>query len=138
MLSGDIRMAASDTVFSQHEVKLSVEGIDRMYLNVYVPWLQTERGVVQVFRGHRGLPMPSAALMNPMSRDFVAKLEGFVAQHEIPLVQFRKGQRKDEAMAEHLRDVKAAGHDRVGVIRGRPQDGAVYQGAQLDTPYAAN
>jgi hypothetical protein len=34
-----------------HHVKLSVEGIDRMYLNVYVPWLQTERGVVQFFRG---------------------------------------------------------------------------------------
>jgi len=30
-------------------------------------------------------------------------LEGFVAQHEIPLVQFRRGQRKDEVMAEHLR-----------------------------------
>jgi hypothetical protein len=86
-----------------HHVKLSVEGIDRMYLNVYVPWLQTERGVVQFFRGHRGQLLPSAALMNPMSRDFVAKLEGFVAQHEIPLVQFRKGQRKDEVMAEHLR-----------------------------------
>ena len=28
--------------------------------------------------------------------------------------------------------------NRVGVIRGRPQDGAVYQGAQLDTLYAAN
>jgi len=27
-----------------------------------------------------------------MSRNFVAKLEGFVAEHEIPLVQFRKGQ----------------------------------------------
>ena len=74
-----------------HHVKLSVEGIDRMYLNVYVPWLQTEQGVVQFFRGHRGQPLPSAALMSPISRSFVAKLEGFVAQHEIPLVQFRRG-----------------------------------------------
>jgi hypothetical protein len=39
--------------------------------------------------------------MSPMSRSFVAKLEGFAAQHEIPLVQFRKGQRKDTVMAEH-------------------------------------
>ena len=31
-------------ILGQH-VKLSVEGIDRMYLNVYVPRLQTERGV---------------------------------------------------------------------------------------------
>ena len=84
-------------------VKLAVEGIDRMYLNIYVPQLQSERGVVRFFREHRGQPLPSAALMSPISRTFVAKLESFVAQHEIPLVQFRKGQRKDTVMAEQLR-----------------------------------
>src|ERR1700692_4554709 len=78
-------------------VKLTVEGIDRMYLNVYVPRLQTEQGVVWFFREHRGQPLSSAALMSPMSRGFVAKLEGFVAEHEIPLVQFRKGQRREGA-----------------------------------------
>jgi hypothetical protein len=31
-------------------VRLSVEAIDRMYLNVYVPQLQAELGVVQVSR----------------------------------------------------------------------------------------
>jgi len=86
-----------------HHVKLSVEGIDRMYLNVYVPKLQHEQGIVWFFREHRGLPVPSAAVMSPMSRNFVAKLESYAAQHELPLVQFRKGQRKDEVMAEHLR-----------------------------------
>jgi len=86
-----------------HHVKLSVEGIDRMYLNVFVPRLQHELGIVGFFREHRGQPLPSAALMQPMSRAFVAKLESFTAQHEIPLVQFRKGQRKDEVMKEHLR-----------------------------------
>src|ERR1700682_4676567 len=85
-----------------HHVKLSVEGIDRMYLNVYVPRLQAELGIVQFFREHRGQPLPSAALMKPMSRGFVAALDRFVAQREIPLVQFRKGQRKDAVMAEHL------------------------------------
>jgi len=40
-------------ILGQH-VKLSVEGIDRMYLNVYVPRLQTERGVVWFFREHPG------------------------------------------------------------------------------------
>jgi hypothetical protein len=85
-----------------HHVKLSVEGIDRMYLNVYVPCLQSEQGIVRFFREHRGQPLPSAALMNPMTRSFVAALERFVAQREIPLVHFRKGQRKDEVMAEYL------------------------------------
>ena len=36
-------------ILSRH-VKLSVEGIDRMYLNVYVPKLQHEQGIVWFFR----------------------------------------------------------------------------------------
>jgi hypothetical protein len=89
-------------IVKQH-VKLTVDGIDRMYLNVYVPGLQYERGIVRFFREHRGQPLPSAALMSPMTRGFVADLEDFVARHDIPLVQFEKGQRKDTVMAEHLR-----------------------------------
>jgi hypothetical protein len=64
-------------IISRH-VQLTVEGIDRMYLNVFVPGLQYEQGIVQFFRTHRGQPLPSAALMSPMTRDFVAKLEDFV------------------------------------------------------------
>jgi hypothetical protein len=44
-------------ILNEH-VKLSVEGIDRMYLNVYVPRLQAERGIVWFFREHRGRPPP--------------------------------------------------------------------------------
>jgi hypothetical protein len=89
-------------IINRH-VKLTVEGIDRMYLNIYVPGLQYEQGIVGFFREHRGQPLPSAALMSPMTRRFVAKLEDFVARHGIALVQFRPGQRKDAVMAEHLR-----------------------------------
>jgi hypothetical protein len=106
------------TILNDH-VKLSVEGIDRMYLNVYVPWLQTELGIVQFFRKHRGQPLPSAALMEPMSRRFVAALEAFVVLHEVPLVQFRKGQRKDQVMAEHLRKF---GKDEGVVFVGKAQE----------------
>src|SRR6266436_5765144 len=105
-----------------HHVALSVEGIDRMYLNVYVPLLQSELGVVRFFRDHRGQPLPSAVLMSPMSRRFVAALEAFVAGHEVPLVQFRKGQRKDQMMTEHLRTF-------------RKEEGVVFVGkAQEKTP----
>src|SRR5438876_9145211 len=76
-------------IVSRH-VKLAVEGIDRMYLNVFVPGLQYEQGIVRFFRYHRGQPLPSAALMSPMSRSFVTTLEDFAAQHRVPLIQFRK------------------------------------------------
>src|SRR5437764_3636192 len=102
-----------------HHVKLAVEGIDRMYLNVFVPRLQHEMGIVGFFREHRGQPLPSAALMQPMSRGFVAKLESFAAQREIPLVQFRKGQRKDDVMKEHLRKF---GKDEGVVFVGKAQE----------------
>ena len=86
-------------IVSRH-VRLTVEGIDRMYLNVFVPGLQYEQGIIRFFRKHRGQPLPSAALMSPMTRRFVAQLEEFVSERGIPLLQFCKGQRKDAAMAD--------------------------------------
>jgi len=35
-------------------VGLDIDGIDRIYLNVYAPRLQTGGGVVGFFRGHSG------------------------------------------------------------------------------------
>src|SRR6202048_5090608 len=105
-------------IISRH-VRLTVEGIDRMYLNVFVPGLQYEQGIVQFFRTHRGQPLPSAALMSPMTRGFVAKLEDFVTRHDIPLVQFEKGRRKDAVMAEHLRHF---GRDEGIVFVGKAQE----------------
>ena len=42
----------------KRHVRLTVEGIDRMYLNVYVPGLQYEHGINRFFRYHRGQPLP--------------------------------------------------------------------------------
>src|SRR5580692_539821 len=85
-------------------VRLTVEGIDRMYLNVYVPRLQCAYGAVSFFRDHRGQPLVSSALMSPMSRRFVAALDRFIARHQLPVVLFRKGQRKDDVMVTRLRE----------------------------------
>jgi hypothetical protein len=85
-----------------HHVTFQLECIDRMYLNVYVPMLQCESGVAKFFRGHRGHKFASSALMDPMTKAFVASMERFSKQEQIPLVQFHKGQRKDDVMKEHL------------------------------------
>ena len=88
-------------ILNQH-VTFELECIDRMYLNVYVPPLQCESGVVKFFRSHRGHPFASSALMDPMTRSFVAGMERFAKEQQIPVVQFRKGQRKDDVMADHV------------------------------------
>jgi hypothetical protein len=81
-------------------VTLEVEGIDRMYLNVYVPGLQREQGVACFFRFHRGNQFVSSARMDPSSKAFVAALEAFARREKIPVIAFRKGQRKDDVAAE--------------------------------------
>src|SRR4029078_1091117 len=82
-------------------VTLQVEGIDRMYLNVYQPRLQTDRGVAAFFRFHRGEIFASSALMAPMSTAFIAAVEDFSAREQVPLITFAKGQRKDDVAKEY-------------------------------------
>jgi hypothetical protein len=68
-----ITQSAADTL--RHHVKLTVECIDRLYLNVYIPRLQREAGAVRFFREHRRQPPASSALMNPISRAFVTAVD---------------------------------------------------------------
>jgi hypothetical protein len=88
-------------VLREH-VTLEVECVDRMYLNLYVPGLQYEGGVVGFFRDHRGSVFASSALMGPMTRAFVAEMERFVQREGVDLVTFEKGQRKDDVAHEYL------------------------------------
>ncbi len=88
-------------VLADH-VTLEVECIDRMYLNLYVPKLQYEGGVVGFFKGHRGATFASSALMDPMTKKFVSDVERFVDDQGVDLVTFEKGQRKDDLAHEYL------------------------------------
>ena len=87
------------SVISEH-VAFELQSIDRLYLNVYVPQLQREGGVAAFFRFHRGHVFASSALMEPISRNFVARLESFAKEQGVPVVQLRKGERKDSLAAE--------------------------------------
>jgi hypothetical protein len=88
-------------VIREH-VTLEVEGIDRMYLNVYQPKLQHDGGVITFFRYHRQQPVVSSALMEPISTAFIKKIETFAQANDIPLFSFDKGQRKDDVAAAYL------------------------------------
>src|ERR1700690_1573597 len=90
-------------VLAEH-VTLEVEGIDRMYLNVYIPELQREQGVASFFRFHRGHQFASSALMDPIIKTFVAALEEYARREKIPVIAFRKGQRKDDIAAEQRKN----------------------------------
>jgi hypothetical protein len=87
-------------VLNEH-VTLEVEGIDRMYLNVYQPCLQTDCGIAAFFRFHRGATFASSALMDPITKSFITVVDRFVEQKQIPLITFAKGQRKDDIAKQY-------------------------------------
>lgn len=88
-------------------VTLEVECIDRMYLNLYVPGLQHVNGAVGFFRNHRKQVIASSALMAPISKKFVAAIDRYIQDNQIPLVVFQKGQRKDDIAKQYLAQFKA-------------------------------
>lgn len=86
-------------VLNRHTV-LELESIDRMYLNVIVRRLQILQGALRFIRQQRKAEVLSTNAVEPMTRAFVQCIEQFVKDHQIPLVSFQKGQRKDAIAAE--------------------------------------
>jgi len=89
-------------------VELEIEAIDRMYLNVYVPHLQTVGATVGYLRKHRGQRFASTNAVAPMTEAFIRGIEQFVQDEGVDLVSFAKRQRKDDVTQQYLRRFKAA------------------------------
>jgi hypothetical protein len=70
---------------------LEVDSIDRMYLNGYVPLLQTEGSFVCFVRDRLGYPIASTAVIAPMTERFVQSIERFAQQSHIDVAAFEKG-----------------------------------------------
>ncbi|MGH2397660.1 MAG: hypothetical protein ACRDFW_11885 [bacterium] len=86
----------------QNHVTFELEAIDRMYLNAYVPSLQTGGGFVYFVKTQLGVRVPSTVMVAPMSERFVDAMERFVDTQGVDLVTFKKGQRKDDVAKQYL------------------------------------
>ena len=91
-----------------NHVTFELEAIDRMYLNAYVPSLQTGGGVVYFLKTQLGVRVPSTAMVAPMSERFVAGMQRFVETEGVDLVTFEKGQRKDDIAQQYLAKFEGA------------------------------
>jgi hypothetical protein len=87
-------------VLSGH-VTLTVESIDRMYLNAYQPKLQLERNAFHFLREQRGAGALSSRYFAAMTQAFVAGIEAYAKRHTVAIVSFSRKQRKDDVAAEY-------------------------------------
>jgi hypothetical protein len=86
----------------QDHVTLTVECLDRLYLNVIQPRLQVERGIAFFFQGHRGEHFATAKTMAEVTRPFVAAIEHFACTQGLDLITFGRRQRKDDIARQYL------------------------------------
>jgi hypothetical protein len=89
-------------------VSLDIECVDRVYLNGYVPTLQTSGALVYFLERHRGELIASPALLGKIGDTLDAAVKAFAQTHHIPVVRFAAGQRKDDVAAAYRRKFKAA------------------------------
>ena len=81
-------------------VTLTVDCVDRLYLNGYVPRLQSEGGVVAFLR-HRGHTIPSPVCFGQITDAFKTGLRAWATRQDIPWIEFQKGERKDDVVQRY-------------------------------------
>jgi hypothetical protein len=97
-------------------VALDIECLDRIYLNAYVPILQTSAQVVAFLSGHLGFPFPSPVLFRQLGERFRKAVVSFAEANDIPWIRFGKDEAKLEVMAPHLARQASTGRSGVAAI----------------------
>ena len=99
-------------------VGLDIQCADRIYLNCYVPKLQTSAQVVAFLSDHLGYPIASPALFRKLGESFRKAVASFAADHHIPVVRFGKNDvgSKLDVMRPYLDRQAATGHSGVAAI----------------------
>jgi hypothetical protein len=102
-------------------VTLDISCLDRLYLNGFVAKLQTPGGVIYFLHDHRGQPIASPALFEPIGAKFRQDMKDWAQANGVPVVRFKSRDRKAEVMRPYLEQAAAAGVSKV-VALGRAQE----------------
>ena len=129
--AGRAVVTAADMVAGH--VGLDISCLDRLYLNGYVAKLQTPGGVVYFFRDHRGKPIVSPALFEPIGNKFRRDIKDWAQASGIPLVRFAAGERKADVMAPYLDAAAAAGRSQVVAVGCAQEFQRVWTARKRDT-----
>ena len=114
-------------------VRLDISCLDRVYLNGYVAKLQTPGGVIYFFHDHRGKPIASPALFEPIGEKFRRDIKDWAQANGVPLIRFGPGERKAEVMAPYLDAAAASGRSQVAAIGCAQEFQLVWTARKRDT-----
>jgi hypothetical protein len=108
-------------------VTLTCRSVDRIFLQAYVPKLQTVGQVCQFLRGQRGYPVPSSAAFGKIGEAFAAGVHKFARANGIPVRHFAKGERKEQTARPYIEAAAAAGKGAVALTGIAQEKAAVWR-----------
>jgi len=129
--TGPAAVSAAEMVAGH--VTLDISCIDRLYLNGYVPRLQTPGGIIYFFHEHRKNPIVSPALFEPIGAKFRKDVRDWAEANGIPLVAFKSGERKADVMAPYLDAAAASGRSQVAAVGCAQEFQGVWTARKRDT-----
>ena len=88
---------------------LTCRSVDRIFLQAYVPRLQSTGMVCQFLRWQRGYPIPSSAAFGRIGDAYVAAVHKFAKVNGVPVRHFAKGEKKEEVARPFIEAAAAAG-----------------------------
>jgi hypothetical protein len=115
MAKKGVTMADYSTLLRDHVV-LKCRSVDRIFLQAYVPKLQTVGQVCTFLRWRRKFKIPSSAAFGKIGDAYVKEVHQFAKRNGIPIVTFAKGDNKEEVARPYLEAAARAGKDRVVLI----------------------
>ncbi len=101
-------MADYATLLRDH-VSLTCRSVDRIFLQAYVPRLQTVGWVCRFLRWQRGFFIPSSAAFGKIGQAYAAEVHRFAEANGIPVRRFGKGESKEQAARPYLEAAAAEG-----------------------------
>jgi hypothetical protein len=109
-------MADYATLLREH-VTLTCRCVDRIFLQAYVPKLQTVGWVCEFLSRQRGFAIPSSAAFGKIGAAYSEEVHRWAGANGVPVIRFKKGENK-EAVARPLLDAAAAegGQGRVVLV----------------------
>jgi len=129
--AGPVVVTAAEMVAGH--VRLDISCLDRLYLNGFVARLQAPGGVIYFFHDHRGKPIVSPALFEPIGEKFRRDIRDWAQANGIPVIVFKAGDRKADVMAPYLDAAAVTGRSQVAAIGCAQEFQLVWTARKRDT-----
>jgi hypothetical protein len=100
----------------REHVTLKCRCLDRIFLQAYVPNLQTVGLVCRFLRWQKGFKIPSSAIFGKIGDGYVRAIHRYAKKHNIPVIRFEKGQNKEQIARPYIEAAAREGKERVVLI----------------------